>query len=584
MLTSTSKALYSCFIVLVMAAGLAPKVMGQGGADLSARIQALERLGSGGPANRMGDLMERFQSQAGGTLALEGPIDEQTYLLGPGDQLALTIGGAAPVQLVVPITADGYLVLPEAGTIRGAERTLAAVRAEVLDLLRTYYRNVPVTLSLLAPRSFYVHLSGVVPEPGRYLVMPLGRLDDALQQAFAARASAQPDPAENNALKIAGSATSERPALQPTFRPSLRNLEIKHRDGTSESVDLIRYYIDGDMTHNPYLRDGDMIRVPAYDRTRETIRVTGDIASDAYIEYRAGDTVLDILRMAAGDLEGKALGEVRLTRRLPDGSAETRVVDLGAQLAGTQEAILVEPGDHVNVVPREIEQAAIYGFVQYPGTYPIQSAKTTVRELLASAGGLKPEASVRAAYIERRQSQTFKGDGQASDLDFFGRAYLQQSLRENRLSISLEDALAPDAPDVILYTGDVIVFPRDEQTVYLTGNVVQPGYLPFVDGQTADYYIARAGGQAPLSTGVYVFEAGTGEVHTTGGVIVKPGDTIFVNREPTSDNPEVQALILTDQASRRQAGIARTQTVITGITALVSVINTYLLIRDRLNN
>lgn len=571
---------FLAFLMGALVMGGDARAQGVPGGAISNRLQVLDRLGATGSPSQA-----REQLGGGlGMLALEGAIDEATYILGPGDQLSLIIGGAVPVQVAVPISADGYLILAEAGAIRAADRTLIDVREEALRTLNTYYRNVPVMLNLLAPRSFYVHISGAIPEPGRYLILPLGRLDDAVQLAYAARASAQPDPTENNALKIAGSAASERPALQTTFRPSLRNIEIVHRDGEIESIDLLRYYVEGDMAHNPHLRDGDMIRLPAYDRTRETIRVTGDIASDAYIEYRAGDTVVDILRLAAGDLDGKSLGEVRLTRRLADGRAETRVVDLGAQLAGTQDEILVEPGDHVNVVPREIEQAAIYGFVQYPGTYPIQSARTTVRELLATAGGLKPEASIRAAYIERRQSQTFKGDGQASDLDFFGRTYLQQSLRENRLSISLEDALAPDAPEVVLYTGDVIVFPRDEQTVYLTGNVVQPGYLPYVEGQTADYYIARAGGQAPLSTGVYVFEAGTGEVHTTGGVIVKPGDTIFVNRVPTSDNPEVQALILSDQASRRQAGIARTQTVITGVTAIVGVINTYLLIRDRLNN
>jgi protein involved in polysaccharide export with SLBB domain len=555
--------------------------------SLSARLAYLDRLGNAGPANRLGQFAEQLQqasSGLGGGLALEGPVDEQTYRLGPGDQLVLAIGGAVPVQLVVPVTADGFLILPEAGAIPSADRTLAEVRQEALDALRIYYRNVPVMLSLLGPRSFFVHLSGAIPEPGRYLVFPLGRLDDAIQQAYAARATATPDPSENNALKNLSSAASERPPLQNTYRPSLRNIEITHRDGSISKVDLLRYYVEGDMAHNPYLRDGDMIRLPAYERETETVRISGDIASDTRIEFRAGDTALDLLRLAAGDLEETDLGEVRLTRRLPDGTAETRLLDVPGMIAGTVSPVVLQPRDHLNVVPREVEQAAIYGFVQYPGTYPIRSGQTTVRELLAAAGGLKPEANVRAAHIERRQSQTFKTDGQASDLDFFGRAYLQQSLRQNRLSISLEEALAPNGPEVVLYTGDVVVFPRDEQTVYVTGNVVQPGYLPYVEGRDADHYLERAGGLAPLSKGVYVFVAGTGEVRSSTDTVIRPGDTIFVNREPISENPEIQSLILTDQVSRRQSRIARTQTVITGVTALVSVINTYLLIRDRLNN
>ncbi|MEZ4702134.1 MAG: SLBB domain-containing protein [Rhodothermales bacterium] len=582
MLKSKQIALFTSFVAMVFVFTVTPVVMAQ---TVGNRLTMLNRMGEGPPI-RANQIRQQLDSTSplSSLLVLEGAVDERTYVLGPGDQLSLVIGGATPVELIVPVSADGYLILAEAGMIRAADRLLADVRQEALASLQTYYRNVPVMLNLLAPRAFYIHLSGAVPEPGRYLVMPLGRLDDAIQLAFAARAVAQPDPSDNGALKIAGSAASERPALQNTYRPSLRNVEIQHRDGTTDSIDLLRYYVEGDMAHNPYLRDGDMVRLPSYDRERETIRITGDIASDTRIEFRAGDTVLDILRLAAGDLDGGTFDEVRLTRRLPDGSAETRPVDVPGMLTGTATPVALQPGDHVNVVPHEIEQAAIYGFVQYPGTYPIRNGETTLRELLGTAGGLKPEASVRAAYIERRQSQTFKGTGQASDLDFFGRAYLQQSLRENKLSISLVDALSPDAPEVVLYSGDVVVFPRDEQTVYLTGNVVQPGYLPFVEGKTARYYIEQAGGKAPLSRGVYVLVAGTGEVLEDEGAIVRAGDTIFVNRDPISDNPEIQSLILTDQVSRRQTGIARTQTVITGITALVSVINTYLLIRDRLNN
>ena len=87
-----------------------------------------------------------------------------------------------------------------------------------------------------------------------------------------------------------------------------------------------------------------------------------------------------------------------------------------------------------------------------------------------------------------------------------------------------------------------------------------------------------------MTTGIFVFEAGTGEVTANLSTTIRPGDTIFANREASTDNPELQALLIQDQVSKRQTRIATTQTIITGVTALVSVINTFILIRDRTGN
>ncbi len=518
-----------------------------------------------------------------GLIALEGALDPETYIVGPGDQFSLTIGGASPFQTMAPVSAEGDLLLFDVGSIPAAGKTLTEVLDQAEAALQSQYQNVPVDISLLQPRRFYVHLSGAIPEPGRYLMLPLARLDDAVQQAFASQASARPDPTAGGEVRIVGSATSEIPATQTGYKPSLRNVVLTHKDGSSDSIDLFRYYLRGDLDHNPYLHDGDVIYLSSYDE-RNAVLVTGDISSPGKLEFRAGDTVLDALRFVTGESDLARLSTVRLTRRSASGLDAPIDIDIQHLLDGTVENKTLLPGDHLNVKTREISQASIYGFVQYPGSFPIENAKTTLRELVALAGGLKPEASIRSAYIERRGSQARKPDSRTSNLDFFERAFFQQSLGQNNISINIEAALQPDAEDLVLYSGDVVVFPRDEQTIHVVGNVLKPGYIPYAPGKTAKYYIQMAGGEAPLSTGSYIFEAGSGKVYAENDRVLRPGDTVFINRESIANTPELQALLITDNASKRQTKITRTQTIITGITALVSVINTFLLIRDRLNN
>lgn len=556
-------------------------------ASLYAQNRTGGRINDPGRSNNYQQLQQQFNQASAvvsGLIVTEGAIDAEAYIVGPGDQFALTIGGATPLQQIVPVTAEGNLLLFDVGSVAVAGMTLALVREKAIDALRVQYENVHLDVNLVQPRRFYVHLSGAFPEPGRYLMLPLARLDDAVQQAFAAQAAARPDPSAGNEIRIVGSATSEVPATQPGFKPSLRNVKLTRRDGSEHNIDLFKYYTHGDLDQNPYLQEGDVVYLGSYHENRETIQVTGDVASPGKIEFREGDTVLDALNMVAGSADLSNIQRVRLTRRNPGAGITTPVdLDVQAMQSGQSPSVSLMAGDYLNIEMVETASAAVYGQVQYPGSFPIESGQTSLKAVIELAGGLKPDANLNLAYLERRISHSPKPDAANSSLDFFERAYFRSSLAANRIPINIESALQPDAAPILLYNGDVVVFPRDEQAIHVTGNAVNPGYIPFVEGQPATYYINQAGGTAQLTTGIYIFEVGSGEVHTNTSVILKPGDTVFINRETITDSPELQSLLLSDQISKRQTRIATTQTIITGITALVGIINTYLLIRDRLN-
>ena len=196
-------------------------------------------------ANPLLQLRQRSLESAlqSGSVALEGAVDPTEYVVGPGDQFSVSIGGIVPTVEISPISAEGNLVLPEAGSIPAAGRTLDAVRRDALAALQEHYNNVALEVTLVQPRQFYIHLSGAVPEPGRYLMVPVSRVSEALELAYEFSYAAQTSGNPARTTTALPSATSERPELNTDFRPALRNIRLKRHDGT----ELV---IDGGMTAN----------------------------------------------------------------------------------------------------------------------------------------------------------------------------------------------------------------------------------------------------------------------------------------------------------------------------------------------
>jgi len=127
----------------------------------------------------------------------------------------------------------------------------------------------------------------------------------------------------------------------------------------------------------------------------------------------------------------------------------------------------------------------------------------------------------------------------------------------------------------VLYNGDRLVFPRNEQTIRVLGQVVRPGYVPFQDGQTASYYIDAAGGVAPGGSNFFVMSEQTGELRTGANTLVKGGDTVFVNRSLVAETPEIQSLALNKEANRTN----RISAILMGLSTVTSIVTAYVAIR-----
>ena len=496
------------------------------------------------------------------TTPLEGALDEQVYRVGPGDVFVVTAGGGAPVQATVPVSADGQVVLPYAGAIAVDGLTLAAARARIVAALRPYVVS-GLDAALVQPRAFYVHVAGAVAAPGRTLVPPVARLEDALAQTLAV----------DSLGRFVGPA------------PALRSVRVTRRSGASAAFDLLRYRRLGDLAQNPYLGDGDAITVARFDSldVGATVRVMGDVAFPGVYEWREGDTAAGLVALASGPTSGTDTRTVRVNGTAVPVSGATQRLTPGTTLYVERD--------------RDRGTVTVQGAVVAPGAYAIRQSRTTLREVMSAAGGLRPNALVRGAYVVRTGAAgsvrpfdpaILQGPG---DLPFVQRAALGDQFYQSRIAVA--DVL-DGGEDLTLVDGDRIVVPRDEGTVLLVGAVARPGYLPVSPGTSADAYLARAGGLRRDAREVFVVDAATQTFAPAAGRTLASGDVLLVTTDDPATRPELygfslqertltlqeSTLALQDRQDRRNA---RFQTISLGLTTVstaVALVTTYLLIRN----
>ncbi len=551
---------------------------------------------SGPETNPLQDQLTRFQG-AGGVIPLEGTVDAAQYIVGPGDLFEISVGGPQPLMAPTAVSADGYLILPEAGAVQVGGHSLHEARSRAKAALQESFRNVRVEIALAQPRQFYVHVSGAVPFPGRYLATPVGRVAGVLSLAYAD--------------------TTRAPTGNTRFRPALRNVLLTHTDGTQETVDLLRYHATGSTEHNPYLRDGDVVSVPAFDPDYGAVFVSGSVAFPGIYDHRPDDTLADLLALATGEETPRPSQRVRLARVLEDGSAEAEIYEAAALQGEAGVPVLARDQVHVLAEDRVRGVVEIDGWVQYPGAYPILSGETTLQGLVALAGGLRPGALARAAHLKRSplplplpepdyearfgalaglpdavpaDTLALMQATRLADMDFFGNAYLKHDLRmQSSVPIDLTVALGEGATPILLQDGDKVYVPRDNNQVFVFGQVNRPGYVPHQPGMAVEEYVRAASGPGENAGTSYVIKAGTNRFAAASETTIESGDRIFVNRENMfADTEELQRLLTEGERldlENERMGLEKRsftfQTILTTVGTITGFVTTYLLIQQQ---
>ncbi len=447
------------------------------------------------------------------TGALEGTVDADQYILGPGDVLEIGFWGDVNRSDRVVVNPDGDALVRPLGPLHLAGLTLAEARRLIRENLAAYYRPGILSVSLVSIRSFQVHVVGMVKKPGAFEVNAVTRVSQAITMAAGL--------AENS---------------------SERNIKlIRQRD--TLRVDLTRYLLLGDNKINPFLSDGDVVYVPP---RAEQVQVLGSVYREGAYEFIEGETLGELLNLAGGLKPEAYTDSIEIERFRSDEPDRSEAMFLVPE-ASILERFKLAGGDRVFV--RSIEdwhrdaKAVIRGEVKYPGIYVIEEGKATLRQLITRAGGFTDKASlaearlIRGSYASRKfpiEAETETLKVVENNLSEKEKSLVQTLKREPKgaLSVRFDEVFASRGhrPDPPLYDGDIIDIPRATWSVRVSGQVKNPGLVAFKPGKSDHYYIKQAGGFAPGadSRGTRLVTAMNGQMASPGGVEIRPGDIIWV--------------------------------------------------------
>ncbi len=470
---------------------------------------------------------------------LESTIDPAKYFVGPSDILTVNIWMSPPISFTLTVSPEGTLVIPTIAEVPVADMTLMKAKEKILSEARKKYLTPDITVTLIKPRPIVITVTGTVYKPGLFTLSAVDRVHRALEEA-------------------------NKPS-QPPAEMSMRNIVLKHKDGSIDRVDLVKFLATKNDKWNPYLREGDIVIAPRKNQNKNVIGIYGEVNSPGRYEFVDGDSLHDLFQIGMGFTRLALKDSIEFTRLNLDGTILTSVIINANQiLDGTDPDFTLEPGDRIVVKAkkelREDYRVYISGEVSYPGIYPITKNHTRLSEVIAQAGGFTEFASLKSAELNRRSVQpseveterllSSRGGVSAEDsLDYYLETELR--LRKEIVNVDFEKLFVKNdsTQNVILQSEDYINVPSIKKTIYVFGQVVSPGHIPFIEGRTTEYYVMKAGG--------YTDRAREGDVKIIKGknkqwlapdeTTIEDGDYVWVPKDP--DRPFAYYMTIASQAA-----------------------------------
>lgn len=541
---------------------------------------------------------------------LDNFLDPNTYELGPYDVISLQgIGLTEFSYRAVLVNALGDIVTPIAGKINLKGLTLTEAETKVKEHFSTYVLDTEVFLTLDRPRPVNIHVGGNIPNPGRYVV-PAGTRYDALISGFEIGEeivsplvnvenkqqiiSTRQTISGINFDRLSATQSEEGEIADSRFRQlaqkyDMRYIKVSSKDGSVHYVDLHAYFNSGQEKFAPYITDGDQVTFIDHSFDRPTISISGAVNTPFTGSYRSDDTFEKLLLIAGG------------YHPQADSSQLIRVYEQNGEkireelsLSSTNLTEKLESGDQL-IIPykktnRNKGNVQIEGMVAIPGIYTIENGETKLSEVVQIAGGLENNALASAAYLIR-ESANQRGVSSVTDINMtllsksydqflegFDYLELEEILSANRMAIDLTNSQT--LSEVTLQDGDRIYVPKDDRSIRIMGQVNNPGFYAYQAEQSVNGYLQRANGMtiAADRERIFVIKAGSRSWYEPQETSIESGDIIFVDRIPFQDAKTG----LEYQVSIQELKNRRTQLIMTGISALTSIVTAYVAVR-RLN-
>jgi len=446
------------------------------------------------------------------------PLDKN-YILGPGDEVIISLWGESNSYNVETINRDGQIYIDKIGILNLGGKSLEDAKSYMLSKFSSVYS----TLSGSNPNSFIditlgdlkfinVHFTGFVNLPGVHLVHPFSNIINGLVQSggvdnqgslrdiqlirkgkvisntdlYSYLINGKPlsnlrlmdqdivyIPPRKSTIPLTGR------VLKPGYYEMLNNetlsLLIKFSGGLdrfSNKTILVygsnesSYILDVENSKNHFVVDGDSVFIPLKSESNNYIVLSGQIKTPGKYPFNKKIRLKEVLKSTTSFqdneyLKTMDLSKIIIYRRNPNGESPLRII------TNYDENILLKKGDKITIPPSKINQplhsVKITGEIKVPGTYPVNNM-TTLSDVISSAGGYTDFALKEGVEIFR-----------------------------DSLKIAWSD------PSFVLESYDSLNVMKKTGLVFVDGEVNIPGYFTFKKNESIKKYINRAGGFTPYA-------------------------------------------------------------------------------------
>ncbi|RUM64721.1 MAG: hypothetical protein DSZ05_07000, partial [Sulfurospirillum sp.] len=354
-----------------------------------------------------------------------------------------------------------------------------------------------------------------------------------------------------------------------------KRVKIISYDNTHKTPKVTLVDFDRDPDHK--LMPFDTVTLFDYFETnpQQMATINGEVVRPGSYPVAHGMTLEKLLESAGGLNERAYPKECEIIRYyVKNGERKKQIINLPLKKMKT---FIVQAHDQINIkrIPywSEKKQVTIKGEVRFPGTYVIHSGEK-LSSVIQRAGGFTDEAFLYGAIFTRKEIAKLQKKSLARSLSKLKEQVILASLRSSgsktmgqisvtegiqavqslideaekltpigRVSINLTcdlDSFKNSPSDLTLKDGDTLTIPSYNDTVVVSGEVMNPMALTFM-GENVRDYISRCGGLTEIADAdhIYVLHA-NGEAQkaslgsylfSSNHVTVKRGDVVIIPKK-----------------------------------------------------
>ncbi len=372
------------------------------------------------------------------------------YVLGPGDEIRITIWGNVEGQWNVIVDRDGQITLPKTGIIGVTGLTFKELKDMLYKQFSKYYTNFEMNVGMGTLRTIQIYVVGNAEKPGAYTISSLSTLVNALFEAGG-----------------------------PSKQGSMRDIQVKRNGKTIVHFDMYDFLLKGDKTKDLRLMPEDVIFIPP---VMSLAAIVGNVRNPAIYELKGELKLSDLVKMAGGLTATAFKGRIQI-QRIDNHKYrtifESDLIDIEKDL---DKDFPLQDGDLVKLfsVNETKTIVSLAGAVAHAGDFGIVPGVTTIKDLIALSGGLLYYASNQAELTRIRVTQT----GPVTERFTIDLAKAMENDVTNNMRLEVNDYLMVRAVPEWQANGKVNV----------QGEVKFPGVYVIKKGEKLSSLIERTGG------------------------------------------------------------------------------------------